>query len=68
MVIPVSCDIGFLCSNMQIEANEASYDMELKNHNLETQGKHANIAMISDFCVQTCESKRFHKRFGSCFS
>ena len=32
-----SCDIGFLCSNMQIETNNASYDMELKNQDFETQ-------------------------------
>ena len=37
MFIPGSCDIGFLCSNMRIEANNASYDMELKNHDFETQ-------------------------------
>ena len=37
MVIPGSCDIGFLCSNMRIEANNASYDMELKNQDFETQ-------------------------------
>ena len=37
MFIPGSCDIGFLCSNMRIEANNASYDMELKNQDFETQ-------------------------------
>ena len=37
MFIPCSCDIGFLCSNMRIEANSASYDMELKNQDFETQ-------------------------------
>ena len=37
MFIPGSCDIGFLCSYMRIEANNPSYDMELKNHNFETQ-------------------------------
>ena len=37
MFIPGSCDIGFLCSNMRIEANNASYDIELKNQDLETQ-------------------------------
>ena len=36
MFIPGSCDIGFLCSNMRIEANNASYDMELKNKDLKT--------------------------------
>ena len=37
MFIPGSYDIGFLCSNMRIEANNASYDMELKNQEFETQ-------------------------------
>ena len=37
MVIPRSCDIGFLCSNMGIEANNASSDMELKDQDFETQ-------------------------------
>ena len=37
MFIPRSYDIGFLCSNMRIEASNASYDMELENQNFETQ-------------------------------
>ena len=37
MFIPGSCDIGFLCSNMRIEANYVRYDMELKNQDFETQ-------------------------------
>ena len=37
MFIPGSCDIGFLCSNMRIEANNASYDMDLKNQDFENQ-------------------------------
>ena len=37
MFIPGSCDIGFLCSNMSMEANNASYDIELKNQDFETQ-------------------------------
>ena len=37
MFIPGSCDIGFLCSNMRIEANNASYDIELKTQDFETQ-------------------------------
>ena len=37
MFIPGSCDIGLLCSNMRFEANNASYDMELKNHDFETR-------------------------------
>ena len=37
MFISGPFDIGFWCSNMQIEANNASYDMELKNQDFETQ-------------------------------
>ena len=37
MFIPGSCHIGFLWSNMRIEANNASYDMELKNQDFDTQ-------------------------------
>ena len=37
MFISGSCDIGFLCSNMRIEANNASYDMELKNQDFKNQ-------------------------------
>ena len=37
MFIPGSYDIGFLCSNMRNEANNASYDIELKNQDFETQ-------------------------------
>jgi hypothetical protein len=37
MFIPGSCDIGFPCSNNRIEANKASYDIELKNQDFETQ-------------------------------
>ena len=37
MFIPGSCDIGFLFSNMRIEAKNASVDMELKNQDFETQ-------------------------------
>ena len=39
MFIPGSCDIGFLCSNMQIEGDNASCDMQLKIHDFETQIK-----------------------------
>ena len=39
MFIPGSCHIGFLCSNMRIEANNASYDMELKYQDFDTQVK-----------------------------
>ena len=37
MFIPGSCDIGFQCCNMRIEANNTSYDMELENHDFKTQ-------------------------------
>ena len=37
MFIPGSCDIGFVCSNLRIEANNASYYMVLKNQDFETQ-------------------------------
>ena len=37
MFIPGSCDIGFLGSNMRIEASNASYDIKLKNQDFETQ-------------------------------
>ena len=37
MFILGSCDIGFLWSNMRIEANNARYDTELKNQDFETQ-------------------------------
>ena len=37
MFIPGSCDIGFLCSNMRIEANNASSDIELENGDFETE-------------------------------
>jgi hypothetical protein len=37
MFLHGSCDIGFLCLNMRIEANNASYDIELKNQDFETQ-------------------------------
>ena len=35
--IPGPCVIGFQCSNMRIEGNNASSDMELKNQDFETQ-------------------------------
>ena len=37
MFIAGSCDIRFLCSILRIEAKNASYDIELKNYNFETQ-------------------------------
>ena len=37
MSIPVSSNIGFLCSNMGIEGKNASYDMDLKTQDFEPQ-------------------------------
>ena len=30
-------DIGFWCLNLEIEDNESSYNIELKNHDFETE-------------------------------
>ena len=49
MFIPRSCDIGFLCSNMRIEANNASDDIELKNQVFETQvERHEEISKFEE--------------------
>ena len=49
MFIPGSCDIGFLCSNMRIEANKDSYDIELKNQDFETQvERHEEISKFEE--------------------
>ena len=49
MFIPGSCDIGFLCSNMRIEANNASYDIELKNQDFQPQvERHQEISLFED--------------------
>ena len=49
MFIPGSYDIGFLCSYMRIEANNACYDMELKNQNIETQvERHEEISKFEE--------------------
>ena len=49
MFIPRSCDIGFLCSNMGIEASNANYEMELKNQDFETQGeRHDEISKFEE--------------------
>ena len=49
MFIPGSCDIGFLCSNMRIEANYASYDTELKNQDFETEvERHEEISKFHE--------------------
>ena len=37
MFIPGSCDIRFLWSNIRIEANNVTYDMELQNQDFEAQ-------------------------------
>ena len=49
MFIPSECDIGFLCTNMRIEANNASSDMELKNQDFETQvERHDKISKLEE--------------------
>ena len=49
MFIPGSYNIGFLCSNMRIEVNNASYDMELKNQDFETQvERHEKISKFEE--------------------
>ena len=49
MFIPGSCDIGFLCSNMRIEANKASYDIELKNRDFKTKAeRHKKISKFEE--------------------
>ena len=49
MFIPGSCDIGFLCSNMRIEFNNASSDMNLKNQDFETQiERHDDITKFEE--------------------
>ena len=37
MFIPSECDIGILCTNMRIEANNSSCDIQLQNQDCETQ-------------------------------
>ena len=49
MVIRGSCDIGFLCSTMRIEANNVNYDMKLKNQDFETQiERHEEISKFEE--------------------
>ena len=49
MFIPGSCDIGFLCSNMRIEAHNVSYDIKLKNPDFETQDeRHDEISIFGE--------------------
>ena len=49
MVIPGSCDIRFLCSNIRIESNNPSYDIELKNQDFETQvERHEEVSKFEE--------------------
>ena len=49
MLIPGSCDLGFLCSNLRFEANNATYDMELKNQDFDTQvERHEEIGKLEE--------------------
>ena len=49
MFIPGSYNIGFLCSNMRIEANNASYATQLKNQDFETQvERHEEISKFEE--------------------
>jgi hypothetical protein len=44
-----SCDIGFSCSNIRIETDNATYDMELKNQDFETQvERHDEISKFEE--------------------
>ena len=49
MFVPGSCDIGLLCSNLRIEANNTSYYMELENQDFETQvERHEEITKFEE--------------------
>ena len=49
MFIPGPCDIGFLCSNIRIDSNNATYNMELKNQDFETQvDRHEEISKFEE--------------------
>ena len=49
MFIPGSCEAGLLCSKIRIEANNSSYDMELKNQYFETQvERHEEISKLEE--------------------
>ena len=49
MFISGSCYIGFLCSNVRIEVDNVSYDMELKNQDFETQvERHDEISNLDE--------------------
>ena len=49
MFIPGPRDIGFQCSNIRIEANKASYDMEIKNQDFETEvERHEELSKLEE--------------------
>ena len=49
MFIPGPCDIRFLCSNIRIEANNVTYDMELENQDFEPQfERHDEITKLEE--------------------
>ena len=49
MFILGSCDIGFLDSNMRIEAHNDSYDMQWKNQDFETEvERHDEISKFEE--------------------
>ena len=49
MFLPGSCEIGVLCSNILIEANNVTYDMELKNQDFDTQvERHEEISKFEE--------------------
>jgi hypothetical protein len=49
MFILGSCPIGFFCSKIRIEANNASYDMQFKNQDFETQvERHEEITKFEE--------------------
>ena len=54
MFIPGPCDIGFQCSKMRIEANHATYDMELKNQDFETQVERLDEISKFEERVENC--------------
>ena len=49
MFIPGPCDPGFLCSNMRFEANNATYDMVIKNQDFVTQvERHEELTKVEE--------------------
>ena len=57
MFIGASCDIGCLCTNLQIEANKASYHMEFKNQDFEIQTESYEENPLVFVHLQDCVSK-----------